>query len=74
MTERSEVVNPNNLSVELQVDLQRLKSALDPLVLGQQRDHEDESELYHQLNDLLGLIIELSQEDGSLGSYLEDEF
>jgi len=74
MTERSEVVNFNSLPEGLNSDLSRLKRLLDPLLLGKQMDHEDSDELYHQLNDLLGLMILLSQEDGSIANFLEDEF
>jgi len=35
---------------------------------------EDDDELYHQLNELLGIIIELGEENSPLALLLEAEF
>jgi len=74
LSERSELENLVNVRSLIDDALVDLKIALTPLLDGSAKNHEDPEELYHQLNDLLGIMQELASEDSDLVHILEDHF
>jgi len=74
LTERSEVENLDTIRFEANDVLVELSLALSAIMTGKARDFTDPDELYHQLQDLLGMMVELASDDSALVQLLEDRF
>jgi len=74
LTERSEVVNLDRLRHQANDVLINLSLSLSAIMEGKAINHQDPDELYHQLNDLLGEIVNLGSDDSPLVLLLEEEF